>query len=194
MFTIDLLLGKAKPPRSHPLRAAGATAAFGVLVVAAAFDGVSYFSSGRQAAAQQQVAARLDGKIAGLADVSKVLATAERRRADVNASLAEVSQALAIHTKWSDVLVILTRTAPETITIGDLMTKREEVKGQYEYSMMMGVVSPAGPAAVEQFVRDLRAALPLASGPDNIRIISQRQQQVEGRDLQYYVIQCRLKP
>ncbi len=194
MFTIDLLLGKAKPPRSHPLLAAGATTAFAVLIVALAFDGVYYYSCGRQLTAEQQATARLQDKIAGLADVAKALAAADKRRADVDASLEEVRTALDVHGQWSDILVALTRTAPETITIGDLMTKRQEARGKYEYSMMMGVISPTGPVAVEQFVRDLRAALPLAPGPDNIRIISQRQQQIAGREFQYYVIECRLKP
>jgi hypothetical protein len=194
MFTIDLLLGKAKPPRSHPLLAAGATVAFAIVIVALAFDGVYYYSCSRQLAAERQAMARLENKIIGLADVARTLVAADKRRAEVDASLEEVRTALDIHRQWSDILVALTRTAPETITIGDIMTKRDEVKGKYEYSMMMGVISPTGPVAVEQFVRDLRAALPLASGPDNIRIISQRQQQVEGRDFQYYVVQCRLKP
>lgn len=194
MFTIDLLLGKAKPPRSHPLLAAGATAAFAVVIVALAFDGVYYYSCGRQLAAEEQAMARLQDKIVGLADVAKTLVAADKRRVEVDASLEEVRTALDVHRQWSDILVALTRTAPEAITIGDIMTKRQEAKGKYEYSMMMGLISPTGPVAVEQFVRDLRTALPLASGPDNIRIISQRQQQVEGREFQYYVIECRLKP
>ena len=59
---------------------------------------------------------------------------------------------------------------------------------------MMGVVSPSGSAAVEQFIRDLRQQMPLAPGPDSLRIVSQQQQPIEGRNFQYYVIECRLEP
>ena len=58
---------------------------------------------------------------------------------------------------------------------------------------MVGVMSPSGGAAVEQFVRTLRLALPLQPGPDSIRIISQRQEMVAGQPVQYYVVECRLK-
>lgn len=193
MFTIDLLLGRAKPPRSHPLRMAGVALAFALVATGAVLDGVYYFGLGRQLAAEQVSVRHYDREIAGLADVAKMLEKADQRRNEVNTSLAEVGTVLATHAKWSDVLVSLSQSAPESITIADLMARRDEVKGKYEYSLTMGVVSPTGPVAVEQFVRTLRQTLPLGSGPDSVRIISQRQQQMEGRDFQYYVIECRLK-
>jgi Flp pilus assembly protein TadB len=102
MFTIDLLLGTAKPPRSHPLRIAGVALAFALVALALVLDDVYYSSLNRQLAAEHR--------------------------------------------------------------------------------------------ALQQFVRALRQALPLVSGPDGVRIISQRQQQMEGRDFEYYVVECRLKP
>ncbi len=193
MFTIDLLLGKAKPPRSHPLRMAGVAVAFALVATGALLDGVYYFGLGRELAAEEISMRRYDREIAGLADVAKMLEKADQRRNDVNTSLAEVGTVLTTHTQWSDVLVTLSQNTPETVTIADLMAKRDEVRGKYEYTLTMGVVPLTGPVAVEQFVRTLRQALPLVSGPDSVRIISQRQQQLEGRDFQYYVIECRLK-
>ncbi len=194
MFTIDLLLGAAKPPRSHPLRITGVALAFALVAIAFVLDDVYYYGINRQLTAEHQSLRRYEREIAGLADVAKILQAADKRRSEVNASLAEVKTALTAHTKWSDLLVTLSQSVPESLAIGDLMARREEVKGGYEYSLMIGVVSPTGPATAEQFVRTLRQALPLVGGPDGVRIVSQRQQQVGGRDLQYYVIECRLKP
>jgi Tfp pilus assembly protein PilN len=194
MFTIDLLLGTAKPPRSHPLRIAGVALAFALVALALVLDDVYYSSLNRQLAAEHRALQHYEREIAGLADVAKMLQAADKRRSEVNANLAEVTTALTTHTKWSDILVTLSQNIPESVTIADLIAKREEIKSKYEYSLVLGVVAPAGPTAVEQFVRALRQALPLVSGPDGVRIISQRQQQMEGRDFEYYVVECRLKP
>ena len=194
MFTIDLLKGTEKPPGSHPLLVAGVVLAFALVAVGATLDGVHYFGAGRQFAAEEQSAAHFTREIAKLVDVTKMLQAAEKRRGEVNASLKEVGTALTTHTKWSPLVAAVAQSASNAITISDMAAKREEIKSKYEYSFTLGVVAPSGPSAVEEFVRTLRQALPLRPGPDSVRIISQRQQQWEGRDFQYYVIECRLKP
>ena len=199
MFTIDLLKGSERPPGNRPLQVAVVTIAFSVLAVGAVLDAIHYFSCGRQIGAEQRALAHYQREIAGLTDVVTALKAADERRGQINASLAEVATVLGYHTKWTSILVALSESAPKGITINDLMAKREEQKDaqqkiRYEYSLMMGVVSPGGPTAVEQFVRALRLALPLAPDSASIRIVSQRQTQIQGRDLQYYVVECRLKP
>jgi len=194
MFTIDLLLGTAKPPRSHPLRIAGIALAFALVVIGMVLDDVYYYGINRQLGAEYRSLRHYEREIAGLADMAKMLQAADKRRSEVNASLAEVTTALTVHTQWSQVLVTLSKSVPESVTMADLMARREELGGKYAYVLVLGMVSPTGPAAVEQFVRTLRQALPLIGGPDAVRIISQRQQQMEGRDFQYYVVECRLKP
>jgi len=199
MFTIDLLKGSERPPGNRPLQVAVVTVAFSVLAVGAVLDAVRYFACGRQIGAEQRAMAHYRREIAGMADVAGALQAAEQRRGRINASLSEVSAVLAYHTQWSSILVALSESAAKGITINDLMAKREEQKDaqqnvRYSYSLMMGVVSPSGPTAVEQFVRALRGALPLAPDSAGIRIVSQRQAQIQGRDFQYYVIECRLKP
>ena len=169
------------------------------LVAGAAWDGVFYYGLTREVAAQQQGLLRYERQMAGLADVAKMLEAADKRRNEIDAGLTEVSQVLALHRAWSPALAALAENAPKGIAISEVMAKREEKKntqqkGKYDYSLLMGVTAPSGPAAVEQFIQALRSALPLRPGADPIRIISQRQQQVEGRDVQHYVIECRLKP
>ncbi len=199
MFTIDLLKGTEVPPGPHPVQIAAVTGAFCVLAVAVALDAVRYIDESNTLAAQEQSLNVYTEDLAQLADVAKMLETNEKRRREINADLAEVSGALACHTTWSPVLVALSGSASEAITVHDVLAKREEQKGKdrkvsYQYSTMMGVISPSGSAAVEQFIRDLRQQMPLAPGPDSIRIISQQQQPIEGRTFQYYVIECRLEP
>jgi Tfp pilus assembly protein PilN len=193
MFTIDLLKGTQLPPRSHPLRIVLMTAAFAVLGVATVFDAVQYYAYSRQIAVEQEAQTHYTRQIAGLADVAQMIEDADKRRTEIDAGLAEVAKALGTYTKWSDLMVLLAANTPPEVIIGDLMTRRAEGKDKYQYSLVMGVLSPSGPAAVEQFVRTLRQTLPLQEGPDSARIVSQRQQQLEGRDLLYYVIECRLK-
>jgi hypothetical protein len=194
MFTIDLLKGTEKPPGSHPLFVAGVALAFALVATGAVFDGVHYFGAGRQLAAEQQAAQHSLREIAKLVDVTKMLQAAEKRRKEVNASLAEVNTVLTTHAKWSPLVAAAAQSASNAITISDLAAKREEIRGKYEYSFTLGVVASSGPVAVEEFVRTLRQTLPLRPGPDSVRIISQRQQQWEGRDFQYYVIECQLRP
>jgi hypothetical protein len=198
MFTIDLLKGSARPPGNRPLQVAVVTIAFSVLAVGAVFDAVYYFGYGREISAERRALAHYQREIGGLTDVANALQAAEQRRGQINASLAEVSTLLGYHTKWTSILLAISESAPQGMTINDVMAKREEQRDaqqkiRYSYSLMLGVVSPGGPAAVEQFVRALRLSLPLASD-SGIRIVSQRQTQVQGRDLQYYVVECRLKP
>jgi hypothetical protein len=198
MFKIDLLNGAELPPRSRPLRIAAATLAFLALAVAATFDAVHVYGLRGELASRQQSLVSHDRQIAGLADVAKMLETADQRRSEIDASLAEVSQIIGTHSTWSPALVALAVNLPKGTTITEVLAKREEQKnalqkGRYDHSLLMGVISPAGAAAVEQFMQALRSALPLRPG-DSIRIISQRHQEIEGREVQYYVIECRLKP
>jgi hypothetical protein len=198
MFTIDLLKGSERPPGNRPLQVAVVTIAFSALAAGAVFDAIYYFGYGREIDAERRALAHYQQEIEGLTDVASSLQVAEQRRGQINTSLAEVSTLLGYHTKWTSILLAISESAPQGMTINDVMAKREEQRDaqqkiHYSYSLMLGVVSPGGPAAVEQFVRALRLSLSLASD-SGIRIVSQRQIQVQGRDLQYYVVECRLKP
>jgi hypothetical protein len=199
MFTIDLLKGSGKPPRSHPLRITGLTLVFAALVGAGILDVLLFLSHQHETAAEDRAMAHYTREIADMADVAQELRTDASRCARINAALAEVGLVTATQTPWSPILMILTEKTPEAITIIDLLTEREVIekgpnKGEYGYALKLGVISPTGPAPVERFVRNLRTALPLESGPDGIRIILQRQQQFQGRSFQYYAIECRLNP
>ena len=197
MFTIDLLNGRGRPPRGHPLQVAAVTLAFVALTTLAVLDAICFFGYHGDSASEQRSLAYYNREIARMADIARTIETAEKDRNQMNAGLAEVSKLLSIHTQWSGILVGLTETVPETVKIVDLLVKREEVKvGQkieYTYSLTMGVMSPSGSTEVETFVRALQQRMPLHSSPDSIRIISQRQENVRGRNYPYYVIECRLK-
>jgi hypothetical protein len=197
MFTIDLLKGAGKPPQSRPLWTAGVALAFTLLIAAGALDGLRYYRGRTLLTLQQRTLAYYNGEIQELQDVAQSLDAAKKREGEIDVALAEVNKALATHATWSGVLLALSQGASKEIGIPDIMAKREE-KGtgdqlKYVRMLMVGVVSPSGPAAVEQFVRTLRLGLPLQSGPDSIRIISQRQEMIAGQPLQYYVIECQLK-
>jgi hypothetical protein len=198
MFKIDLLNGAGLPPRSHPLLIAAGTLAFVVLAILAAFDGVHAYDVNRQIAGQQQSLLMYDRQIAGLADVAQMLAAAEKDAKDANDALKEKDLMLGTHRTWSPLLEALVKSAPQGLTISEIIAKREErknvpQKGTYDYSVVLGVISPAGAAPVELLIQTLRPALPLQVGPDSIHIISQRYLQVADRDVQYYLIECRLK-
>jgi hypothetical protein len=197
MFTIDLLKGTGKPPQSHPLWAAGTTLAFVALAVVAALDGIRYLQDGTLLAGQKRSISYYTEEIYKLREVAEAIDATQRRRAEIDAALAEVNKALSYHGTWSPIIAIVAQNTPPDLVISDIMAKREEQgvgdKLRYNYTMMLGMVSPSGGAAVEQYVRTLRLALPLLPGPDSIRIISQRQQTIGGQPMQYYVVQCQLK-
>ncbi len=197
MFTIDLLKGTGKPPESRPLWAAGAALAFMALAIAAALDGVQYYRDAGLMDAQKRNLDYYTGEIQKLGDVAESLNATDKRRTEINASTTEVNKVLSYHATWSPILAILAQNTPTDLVIPDIMAKREEQglgeKVRFAYTLMVGVVSPSGGAAVEQFVRTLRVVLPLLPGPDSIRIISQRQEMVAGQPVQYYVVECRLK-
>jgi hypothetical protein len=197
MFTIDLLKGTGKPPRSHPLWAAGTTFAFIALVVVAALDGVRYYRDGALLATQKRSLSYYSGEIRKLRDVAEALDATEKRRAEIDAALAEVNKAMSCHATWSPIIATLAQNTSPDVVLSDIMAKREERgvgdKVRYGYTMILGVVSPSGGGAVEQYVRTLRLVLPLLPGPDSIRVISQRQQAVGGQAVQYYVVECQLK-
>jgi len=197
MFTIDLLKGTGKPPESRPLWAAGSALAFMVLAVAAMLEGVQYYRDGQLLATQKRNLDYYTGEIHELRDVAESLDVTDKRRIEINATIAEVKKALSYHATWSPIIAALAQNTPPDLVIPDIMAKREEQglgdKVRFIYTLMVGVVSPSGGAAVEQFVRTLRVALSLQPGPDSIRIISQRQEMVAGQPVQYYVVECRLK-
>lgn len=197
MFTIDLLKDAGKPPRSHPLWVAGATLAFMALIVAGTLDGLRYFQDTGALATQRQTQVYYDKEIASLADVAKTLDAAAKHEAETNSSLDEVNKALAHHAVWSSVLDTVAQSTPSELVITNILAKREEQgvgeKARFGYTLMLGVVSPTGPLVVEQFVRALRVVLPLQPGPDSVRIGSQGQETLGGRQYQMFMIECRLK-
>jgi hypothetical protein len=197
MFTIDLLKGAGKPPQSRPLRIAGATLAFLVLIVAGGVDGLRYFRDEGLLTTQRRTLAYYQGEIAKMKDIADSLAAAEKRRIEINTILDEVNKVLVYHATWSSLISTMAINTPQELLLTDIMAKREEQgvgdKARFEYTLMLGAVSPSGAAMVEQFVRALRLSLPLQPGPDSVRIISQRQEMVGGQSLQYYVVECRLK-
>jgi hypothetical protein len=199
MFKIDLLNGAGLPPRSHPLMTTVVTLAFVAIGVAAALDGVHVYDVTHQTGSCQQSIAMYDRQIAGLADVAKALDITDKRTREINAGLKETDQILGTHRAWSPLLLTLMNSATNGLTISEIVAKREEKKnapqkGVYDYTLVAGVISPAGAAPVEAFIQTLRLTLPLQSGPDSIRPVSQKLQQIDGRDVQYYVIESRLKP
>jgi len=197
MFTIDLLKGVGKPPQSHPLWVAGATLAFMALLVATALDGVRYFRDESVLATDKRSLKYYEEQIREMRDVTKMLDAAAKRRAAIDASLEEVSKALANHTTWSPTIEAVAKNTPPDILVTDIMAKREEqgvgAQVKFSYTLMLSVVSPSSASVIEQYVRTLRQVLPVQPGPDSIRIGSQRQQNIDGKTLQSYTLECRLK-
>jgi hypothetical protein len=197
MFTIDLLKGAGKPPKSHPLWVAGVTLAFLALLVGGVLDAIGYYRDESLLATQKRTLAYYEQEIRQMKDVADMLAAAEKRRIEVDGTLAEVSKALAHHAVWSPVIETVARSTPEDLVITNILAKREEQgvgdKARFTYTLMLGVVSPTGPLVVEQFVRTLRLILPLQGGPDSVRIGSQGQEMLGGRQFQMYMLECRLK-
>jgi hypothetical protein len=197
MFTIDLLQGAGKPPQSHPFWVAGATLAFMALLIVTALDGIRYYRDDNVLATDSQALARYETQIRQMRDVAEQLDAAAKRRTAVNASLDEVTKVLANHTTWSPTIEAVARNTPPDILVTDITAKREEQgvgdKVKFSYTLMLSVVSPSSASVIEQYVRTLREVLPVQSGPDSIRIGSQRQQTIDGKTLQSYTLECRLK-
>jgi len=199
MFTIDLLGGAGRPPRSRPIVIAIITFVFIAFAAGTVLAAIQYLSLRSQIAAHRIILENHNQEIAQFSDIESMLTEVEQRRKNLTSKLQEVAKILPMHTQWSPVLASLIDSVPEAVNITELLAKREGIRGKnneidYKYSLMIGVVAHPGPSVVEQFVQSLRTALPLESETESIRIVSQRQKRVKGWNVQYYAIECRLKP
>ncbi len=199
MFTIDLLKGAGRPPRSRPSVVAGAALAFAAIGVGAILIGVQYVTLQWEAAVQGKTLACYDRQMSRLADIENMLEKNQQQRKELQPSLREVSQVLSTYSQWSPVLTSLSSSVPDDMIVTELKTKRQSThigreQIDYKYSLMIGFVTRSEPVAVERFMQSLRTYLQTRLKVNNIRIISQKRQEIRNRTFQYYVVECSLIP
>jgi Tfp pilus assembly protein PilN len=123
----------------------------------------------------------------------------EKQRKEMLPSLRETSEVLSTYTQWSPVLASLGAIVPQEVVVTELMARRQNIpieseKVDHRYSLMIGFIAGYEPVAVERFMQSLRISLEAQLKVSNIRIVSQKRQEIRNRTFQYYIVECVMKP
>lgn len=211
MFTIDLLNGKAIPPKSRPggIAIVGVTAAIPVLV-AISLIGL-YLQNEAVLSIKGHEVTIWENKIRTLSDVLEWQSSIQKQKVIYNKCLSEIRSSITSHTQWSDSLSTIVTTMPDTVILDGLEIKKHFIKkkipkkddsdSKKEISipvrtLKINVTTAADSNCVntiKDFGEKLRESDSLGSRLDNITY-SQEADTVDGRDVIHHEINCVFKP
>jgi len=211
MFTIDLLKGQGVPIRCRPAGIVIGTVAMGVPVLAAVALIGLYLHTKITISVEHGRVVSYRSKIARLAEPLKLKAQFEQQKQACQQCLCEVQAAIRRHMQWSDLLVLLAEKIPENLSLKTLEVQQQLVKRNIpskddpeelvEATVPVKTIRMTVYGAVDTdtatAVRQLRDALISSAtlGPRLEHItVSQRTEQLNGRDVVLYEIDCLLKP
>lgn len=211
MFTIDLLHGKAIPPKSRPggLVIMALTAVMPVAAAMVMF--VLYMNNDVAASLRQKEMARLDTEIGKLSDAVELQNALKKEKSDYSKSLSEVRSSIRKHTQWSPVLTTLIENLPDSVILTSLkleydsvrkkVPKKDNPKKKVEISIPVRILSltVAGgyQGNCDQAVKDFMGRLwdSESLGPKLEKIgHSQEHVKLDDQQLVSYQISCRFKP
>jgi len=211
MFQVDLLNGHGIPAKCTTRGIAITIIAVATpLIIAIAMLGI-YLNDKITVSVQRQEIASYQDKIDGLAGAVKVKTSFEKKKANINACLSEISGAMSRHFQWSPVLVELVKNMPDSMVLTNLEARQRYVKQRVpkkgEPGKFVAISVPARTLTInvsgsteqnyEKDVRDFRDRLQsspvLASKLKNI-IVSQKADVLDGKDVIAYEIDCVFTP
>lgn len=214
MFTIDLLKGQGRPVRTKPQGVAIIVATFIVPVLVAIIFGGYYTRNSVVISVQKQNLNTLDLQIKRLSDAIKLKASGEKEKASLASCITDVATGIRRHTQWSETLMSLLENLPDSVIISSLeiqynFAKRKVAAGaddnadkQKDASVVVRVLkmkvngNPAynGDLEVRAFRDRLKASKVFGPKLEDVVITSQGQQNIDGRDVVTYDIECVFKP
>ena len=211
MFTIDLLKGKAVPPKSRPEGIAIAAITFAVPVIIAIVMFSFYLSNIINISIQKREVVRYKKKIDQLSDALKMQKSFEKEKNVISSCLTEASSSITRHTQWSPVLMTLVENIPDSVVLTSLEVKQRSVKRKVpkkdDPKKMTNISVPVRTLHIsvcgrpqtncDEAVRDfggrLRSSALLGPKLEDIKV-SQGFDILQNQDVVSYKIDCVFKP
>lgn len=211
MLTIDLLKGQETPVKSRPIRVALATAPLLVPTLAIAIMLSIYWSD---KVILETTTTNLDSysqKAQVYADVSQFLQQIEKEGQYIDKSLEEVSDVIGSHRQWSDVLQVLCKNLPDSLTLSRIEAKRNPVRKKvpkkddpkkkvdlsgYQYTLHFVIDTGTDSAEeldIQQVIHRFSHAEELGEEIEDIKIASRKTCNEEDRTFVRYEIECVFK-
>ncbi|MGA2172781.1 MAG: hypothetical protein ABSG82_07210 [Sedimentisphaerales bacterium] len=211
MFTIDMLKGQGRPARTRPQGLALFVATFAVPVLVVILMAGYYIRNEVIISIQKQDIAGLDVQMQRLADELKFKESCEKEKAAINGCLTDVASSINRHSQWSPILVALVENLPDSIVLTALEVRQQPakrkaaVKGSSDQKTdtsipvrvlkmrVSGNPSYDCDLEIRKFRDRLRASKALGPKLEDVVIVSQGHDTLDGRDVVAYDIECVFK-
>lgn len=200
MYTIDLLQGSGRPPRTRWWQAALVTLAFVGLGSLGAYGYIEYAEAEGHIAGQQRQKKHLEQRVAKLSEIDSFLKQFTAQKDQLQGEVGELSSVLERQIQWSPILTTVAQKVPETMVISDVLIRRQEKKDTadpkklaFEYILVIGVITESDHEAIESFVNDLRSMKADQPRMREVRVANQRLREIQKQDYLNFVIECRFE-
>ncbi|UCE98918.1 MAG: hypothetical protein JSV82_06950 [Planctomycetota bacterium] len=211
MFTIDLLKGHGIPVKGRPEGTVITVASFAVPIIIAIVMFGFYLSNKIVISVQKQEIANYEANMGKLSAAIKLQESFEKETSIINNCLSEVSSSINRHTQWSQILVILAETMPDSLVLTGLKVKQDSVRKKVpqknDPKKMVDISVPVRTLQMsvsgnprfncDKAIRDFKDGLRLSDmlGPklENIKV-SQKAETLKDKDVISYEINCIFKP
>jgi Tfp pilus assembly protein PilN len=213
MFTVDLLKGQGRPVRTKPQGVAIFVATFAVPVLIAMLMAGYYARNSVLISIHKQNVNNLDLQTKRLEDAIKFKESCEKEKAAAKNCLTEVASSIKKHSQWSLVLAALVENLPDSVVLNSLEVKRSVLKGKAAAAVsadkknadlsvsvrtlkmrVSGNPSYNCDLEVKAFRDRLKASKFLGPRLEDVVIAAQGHDNVEGRDVVAYDIDCIFRP
>ena len=210
MFTIDLLKGENLPVRTKPQGVAIFVATFAVPALAIILMAGFYIHNEVIISVQRQNIKGFEIQTHRLDSATKLKESFEEQKAMLNSCLADVSTSIHRHTQWSPILVTVVENLPKSVVLTSIEVKKQTMKrkglkksGSNKKEKLFfntlklrvsGEPTTDCDIEVKNFRERIRASSYLGSKLEDVVIASQGHDNLDGRDVVTYDIDCIFKP
>ncbi len=211
MFTIDLLKGRGIPVKAGPKDIAVLATTFAIPAVTLLIMLGYYTNNSITMATQRQKIINCQTRIDGLADAAKLQESFEKQKNTINGCVGEVACSIGEYTQWSPILKTVVENMPDSIVLTNLEVKQYSVKRKLPQKddpqktvdvtvpaktlqiKVAGIPQSNCDKAVKDFQDRLRLSPALGPQIEDIRV-SQKSEELDGREVISYDIDCMFKP
>ena len=217
MFAIDLLKGEGRPARTKPQGVAIFVATFAVPMMVAILMAGYYYRNKVVISIYKQNVANYVTQTDRLADSLKLKEAWDKDKSTINGCLTDVAGSIGMHTQWSPVLVAIVQNLPESVVLNNLEVRQSSIKRksivkaglekdnkdkEVDISVTVRTLKlrvSGNPSydcdhEIKAFRDRLRASNVLGSKLEDVVIVSQGHDILDGREVVAYDIDCIFKP
>ena len=217
MFAIDLLKGQGRPARTKPQGVAIFVATFAVPILIAILIAGYYYRNKVIISVYKQDVAGYVTQTERLAEALKLKEAREKEKSAINGCLTDVAGSIGRHTQWSPVLVAIVQNLPDSVVMNSMEVRQSSiirkavVKASLEKdnkdkqadisvavrTLKLRVSGNPGydcDSEIKAFRDRLRASKVLGPKLEDVVIVSQGHDTLDGREVVAYDIDCIFKP